>query len=111
MPIYEYQCKSCGFAFEQTQKMSDAPLTRCPKCKGVVQKLLSKSSFHLKGSGWYVTDYKKDKTSQDKDSLNKTSQEKTTEIKKPDDVGKGEVKKEPAKELAPQKEKSKKDKE
>ena len=56
MPIYEYQCGKCG-TFEVTQRMSDAPLRRCPTCRSKVTKLLSATSFHFKGSGWYVTDY------------------------------------------------------
>lgn len=57
MPIYEYECKNCGLIFEHTQKISDPNLTNCKECNGEVQKIISQSSFHLKGSGWYVTDY------------------------------------------------------
>ena len=57
MPIYEYQCKGCGKISEALQKFSDAPLTDCPSCAGSLWKLISHSAFHLKGSGWYVTDY------------------------------------------------------
>jgi len=57
MPIYEYECSGCGSVEEAFQKMSDAPLKECSKCKGELKKLVSHSSFHLKGSGWYVTDY------------------------------------------------------
>ena len=56
MPIYEYQCKKCG-QFEVMQKITEAHLKRCPTCRGKVTKLISNTSFHLKGSGWYVTDY------------------------------------------------------
>jgi len=56
MPIYEYRCRNCG-EFELTQRITEAPLTRCPTCRGKVTKLISNTSFHLKGSGWYVTDY------------------------------------------------------
>ena len=56
MPIYEYQCKKCG-EFELMQRITDAPLARCPTCRGKVTKLISNSSFQLKGSGWYATDY------------------------------------------------------
>lgn len=56
MPIYEYECPRCGH-FEQMRKISDPELKRCPTCKGKVSKLISNSSFQLKGSGWYVTDY------------------------------------------------------
>ena len=57
MPIYEYECSECGSIEEAFQKMSDPPLKECSKCKGKLHKLVSHSSFHLKGSGWYVTDY------------------------------------------------------
>ncbi len=57
MPIYEYECSECGSIEEAFQKMSDPPLKECSKCKGKLRKLVSHSSFHLKGSGWYVTDY------------------------------------------------------
>jgi len=56
MPIYEYGCDKCG-TFEVSQRITDKPLRRCPTCKGKVRKLISSTSFHLKGSGWYVTDY------------------------------------------------------
>ena len=59
MPIYEYKCQKCNYEFEQLQKFSDSPLTQCPRCKGEIKKLVSHSSFHLKGSGWYLTDYSK----------------------------------------------------
>jgi putative FmdB family regulatory protein len=57
MPIYEYKCRKCGKEFEQFQKITDSPLKSCKFCRGPVGKLISMSSFHLKGSGWYVTDY------------------------------------------------------
>ncbi|MBS3757244.1 MAG: zinc ribbon domain-containing protein [Desulfobacterales bacterium] len=57
MPIYEYECAECGRVHEIMQKMSDPPLTECPHCAGKLQKLISQSTFHLKGSGWYATDY------------------------------------------------------
>ncbi|MBF0450912.1 MAG: zinc ribbon domain-containing protein [Candidatus Magnetomorum sp.] len=57
MPIYEYECESCGQIEEAWQKMSDAPLSTCNKCQGSLHKIVSQSSFHLKGTGWYVTDY------------------------------------------------------
>jgi putative FmdB family regulatory protein len=59
MPLYEYQCAECGEIEEAIQKFSDAPLTRCRHCSGKLNKLISQSSFHLKGTGWYVTDYSK----------------------------------------------------
>lgn len=59
MPIYEYECEGCGKIFEIFQKIVDEPLTECESCKGKLNKLISQCSFHLKGTGWYVTDYKK----------------------------------------------------
>ena len=59
MPVYEYRCSKCGNVFERIQKMSDAPLTVHDECGGTVEKLISRSGFHLKGSGWYATDYGK----------------------------------------------------
>ncbi len=56
MPIYEYLCKRCG-EFELMQRITEAPLARCPSCRGKVTKLISNTSFQLRGSGWYVTDY------------------------------------------------------
>jgi len=59
MPIYEYQCTACGHDFELIQRMSDAPLVDCPACaQPQLRKKLSASAFHLKGSGWYQTDFK-----------------------------------------------------
>lgn len=57
MPIYEYECTKCGHQTEALQKFSDAPLTECELCHGKLMKLISHSTFHLKGTGWYVTDY------------------------------------------------------
>lgn len=57
MPIYEYECTECGSVEEAIQKFSDEPLTTCGQCSGKLHKLVSQSTFHLKGSGWYVTDY------------------------------------------------------
>lgn len=59
MPIYEYQCKVCGHRFDTLQSFSEAPLTECPVCKETaLKKLVSQAAFHLKGGGWYVTDFK-----------------------------------------------------
>lgn len=57
MPIYEYQCAACGQVLEKWQKFSEPPLTVCPRCGGSLEKLISSCSFHLKGGGWYVSDY------------------------------------------------------
>ncbi|QKT04300.1 zinc ribbon domain-containing protein [Ectothiorhodospiraceae bacterium 2226] len=59
MPIYEYECESCGDRHEALQKMSDAPLLDCPACgKAALVKLISAAGFRLKGGGWYETDFK-----------------------------------------------------
>lgn len=85
MPIYEYHCSKCG-DFETMQKMSDKPLSQCPTCRRKVTKLISSTSFQLKGSGWYVTDYarkgdsggaKGDKKGDDKKSEAKTDSSST----------------------------------
>jgi putative FmdB family regulatory protein len=57
MPLYEYQCARCGERFERLQKMGDPPLVVHDACGGELRKLFSSPAFHLKGSGWYVTDY------------------------------------------------------
>ena len=57
MPIYEYQCQSCDNVVEKWQGLSEAPLTTCPACAGPLKKLISMSSFQLKGGGWYADGY------------------------------------------------------
>ena len=90
MPIYEYQCGKCG-VFEVTQKITDAPLRRCPKCKGKASKLISSTSFQLKGSGWYATDYaSKGKPGAKSESSDSTSESKDSPSKKdPETKGSG----------------------
>jgi len=56
VPIYEYQCEHCG-VFEEMQRITDPALSKCPKCRRKVRRLISSTSFQLKGTGWYVTDY------------------------------------------------------
>jgi putative FmdB family regulatory protein len=59
MPIYAYRCEACGFAKDMLQKMSDAPLSQCPECgKDAFRKQVTAAGFQLKGSGWYVTDFR-----------------------------------------------------
>jgi putative FmdB family regulatory protein len=61
MPIYEYRCAACGHEMDALQKLSDAPLKKCPECgKQKLARLMSAPSFRLKGSGWYETDFKND---------------------------------------------------
>ncbi len=59
MPLYEYKCQSCGKTFEVIQKFSDEPLKIHAECGGPVERLISAPAFHLKGTGWYATDYGK----------------------------------------------------
>jgi putative FmdB family regulatory protein len=85
MPIYEYRCPKCG-EFEQMQRITDPPLQRCPTCRKKLTKLISSTSFQLKGAGWYVTDYankesgKKDADKSDKGE--KTDKKETKSEKK-----------------------------
>jgi putative FmdB family regulatory protein len=68
MPIYEYECDKCGHEFEREQKMADAPVKTCPKCKArKVTKLISRSSFVLKGGGWYADGYSDAKKAEKKE--------------------------------------------
>ena len=74
MPIYEYKCTKCGKVFEVMQKITDEPIKTCPECGAPVEKIISNSSFVVKGSGWYVTDYaKKNSTASSDNSSQKTS--------------------------------------
>lgn len=79
MPTYEYNCENCG-TIEVTQRITDKPLRRCPNCKGKVSKLISATSFQLKGAGWYVTDYagKDSKKSKDEGTSESTAAAKET---------------------------------
>jgi putative FmdB family regulatory protein len=77
MPIYEYSCPKCG-EFEVTQRITEDPLKKCPTCKTKVRKLISNTSFQLKGSGWYVTDYA-GKKSGDKDGAKEGAKESSKE--------------------------------
>ena len=74
MPIYAYKCESCGHAKDVLQKMSDPLLTVCPQCgESAFKKQLTSAGFQLKGSGWYVTDFRGDKPSSDVGDTSKTS--------------------------------------
>jgi putative FmdB family regulatory protein len=85
MPIYEYACTKCGHQLEVMQKISDKPLSRCPECRGKLEKLFSQTSFQLKGAGWYVTDYSKsgsgkaDKADKKTETATETKPEKKAE--------------------------------
>ena len=88
MPIYEYVCQKCGHHLEIIQKMSDKPLTRCPECRGRLEKVISQTSFQLKGSGWYVSDYgksgSKEKTSESSAKTESAKAEKSDKAEKTD---------------------------
>ncbi len=81
MPVYEYECLACEKNHEAIQKFSDAPLTECPDCGGQMKKLISNTSFVLKGSGWYVTDYASSERKKAIDSEKGTSDKKSAETK------------------------------
>jgi putative FmdB family regulatory protein len=81
MPLYEYECESCGTRFEKIQKFSDPPIDVCPKCgQGPVKKLISSPAIQFKGSGWYVTDY--GKSTKDTRSTKDTKEAKDTKDSK-----------------------------
>ena len=87
MPIYEYECSQCGHNLEVIQKISDALLTECPACHAVasLRKKVSAGAFHLKGSGWYATDFK-DKprdTSKPADDTKKSTETSAKDTEKP----------------------------
>ena len=88
MPTYEYRCEHCG-DFEQNQRITDPPLERCPTCRRKVRRLISNTSFQLKGSGWYVTDYARSGSGSGKDTSK--SGDKTSDTKS---EAKGETKSE-----------------
>ncbi|MHB9096624.1 MAG: FmdB family zinc ribbon protein [Syntrophales bacterium] len=88
MPIYEYKCKKCGKEFELFQGIADPAAKSCKFCRGPVHKMMSLSSFHLKGSGWYATDYggKKAPAAEKKKEESKSSE--TTEKSTPPSTAK-----------------------
>ena len=93
MPIYEYVCQKCGHHLEVMQKMSDKPLTRCKECKGKLEKIFSQTSFQLKGSGWYVSDYGKSGKTEKADKPDKADKsDKVEKVDKPDKAEKTEKK-------------------
>lgn len=80
MPIYEYECTKCGHLTETLQKFSDPPIRKCELCQGKMRKLISPNTFHLKGTGWYVTDYasKSGSATRDKKQASEKSETKST---------------------------------
>jgi len=96
MPIYEYRCSTCGFQKEYLQKVSDPRLTHCPECsKPTFEKMLSAAGFQLKGSGWYVTDFR-DKGTKPKTETKSKEKTETAEPKKEDKTEPKKDKAEPA---------------
>lgn len=79
MPIYEYECKKCKAHIEVFQKISDKPPTKCRKCGGRLERLLSAPAIQFKGSGWYVTDYSGKATKSEKAESESSSGEKKTD--------------------------------
>ena len=77
MPLYEYQCNSCGGRVERIQKFSDPPLQECPACGGVLTKLLSSPAIQFKGSGWYITDYARQGKDKEKEKDAKAAKDAT----------------------------------
>jgi putative FmdB family regulatory protein len=108
MPFYEYQCQACGAQVEVMQKISDAPLKKCPECgKSRLTKLISAPVFRLKGGGWYETDFKSDKENkrnlvEAEKSESKTEEKPAAKTDAKTDA-KAEAKPEPKAEKAPEK--------
>ncbi|HVQ41937.1 MAG TPA: zinc ribbon domain-containing protein [Vicinamibacterales bacterium] len=92
MPLYEYKCDACGARFEMIRKFSDPPLEQCSVCgKGPVEKLVSSPAFHLKGSGWYATDYAKKTDSASNASSSSSEKGDKTATAEKADSGSGEA--------------------
>jgi len=102
MPIYEYECAQCGAVEEVIQKFSDKPLSTCKRCSGKLTKLMSQSTFHLKGSGWYVTDYanKSEKSSSSKEQKKEPKKDNSSEVKTKSDSGNSKKKNDASKKVA-----------
>src|SRR5262245_65196436 len=82
MPIYEYQCRKCKSHTEAFQKVTDKPLTKCKKCGGRLEKVISAPAIQFKGSGWYVTDYSAKATKGEKSESESASEKKTDKASK-----------------------------
>lgn len=93
MPIYEYECLNCSKEYEIMQKITDKPLSKCPECGGRLHKKISNTSFILKGTGWYATDYASGRSAVSE----KSKSEKTAESKPKKKEDSKEVKKTGAK--------------
>ena len=87
MPLYEYECDACHDRFEVIQKVDDKPVQRCQKCGGKVRRLISAPSFRFRGTGWYVTDYGKGKSSEPGKGEEKKKTGEKTDASKGSDSG------------------------
>jgi putative FmdB family regulatory protein len=83
MPIYEYVCEKCGSRIEIIQGVGDPPPKRCRKCRGKLQKAISRTSFQLKGSGWYATDYPHKQAAPGKEKSEKSGADKADKKTEP----------------------------
>ena len=91
MPIYEYRCSSCGHELEALQRLADAPLTECPACHvAALVKQVSAAGFQLKGSGWYVTDFRGGASGKSTESGDKAKPDAKSDAK-PESGSKGEA--------------------
>lgn len=82
MPIYEYNCEKCSKHFEITQKISDSPISVCPTCGGKAKRVISQTSFALKGGGWYKDGYGSKKDAKKEEKTDSKHVAKKTDIKK-----------------------------
>lgn len=97
MPIYEYACKKCG-NFEIMQRITEDPLKKCPTCGAKITKLISQSAFHLKGSGWYMTDYSKNSAKDTGDSKKEETKSSGSETKESKPTSESSASSSPSKE-------------
>jgi putative FmdB family regulatory protein len=79
VPIYEYRCTKCGHRFEAIQKVSEPPLSKCEKCKGRAERLISSPAIQFKGSGWYITDYARKGSSEPSGASDKSESSSSTD--------------------------------
>ncbi len=99
MPLYEYRCQNCDSHTEVMQRFADPPLATCEECGGELKKLISAPAFHLKGEGWYVTDYAR-KGDKDQGKKAKEGGDKEGGAKEAKDAGGGKAKNDGGKKTA-----------
>lgn len=93
MPIYEYKCQSCGERYEKLQKLNDPPCKKCPRCGGLLRKLISSPAIQFKGNGFYITDYgKKNSPGSERKSKEPPAAKSESPSEKKADVPAGETK-------------------